>query len=58
MKNIVWILLNCTLIFHLITTSYCIENEEDLNVDLPFSNSSTQEVINVSTLLYYYKYLI
>lgn len=52
MKNIIWIVLNCTLIFNLITISNCIENEDELNVDLRSSNSSSQEVLNVSTVFY------
>lgn len=47
MKNVIWISLNCTLIFNLITISNCIENQEQLNVQ-KLSNSSTQETYNVS----------
>lgn len=52
MKIIVWDLLNCMLIFNLITTSYSTEyNNDELNVNLTPSNDSTQETFNVSIIL-------
>lgn len=52
MKNVIWIILNCICIFHLITTISSIENEDDLIVYLDSSNSSAQETPDVRTLYY------
>lgn len=50
MRNIIWIFLSCFLIFNLITTSYCVEDEDELNVYLESSNTTPQETSNVSIL--------
>lgn len=64
MKNVIWILFNCTILLNLITTSNSNKNEDNLNVYLKPFNSSIQETSNVSTeipsifcFLNYVKYL-
>lgn len=49
MKNVIWIFLIYTLVFNLITVTYCIKNKEELNVDLQLSISSTNGKSDVST---------
>lgn len=59
MKNVIWIIFNCTLIFNLITTSSSIKNEEELIVYQKSFNSSILESPHVNIILcYYYKYII
>lgn len=50
MKNVIWIILNCTFILNLITASNCNEHEDELNVYLKSSNYTVQETFNVSIL--------
>lgn len=50
MKNVIWIILNCTFILNLITASNCNEHEDELNEYLKSSNSTVQETFNVSIL--------